>query len=123
MLDKNFLTTNNCTPLTPSNGEFEYILNDRVDLETVLNLTHFVWHWLRINGLPNCGLGTYSLSNILNLQLMCFDLLLLSGWTNMPISLNSTCCAKLTCWLSLSSVSLCVPKLSKTVKKGISAII
>ncbi len=41
-------------------GEFEYIFNKRVDLETVLTLSRFVWPRLLFQALSHCGLGSLS---------------------------------------------------------------
>lgn len=51
-----------------SNIEFEYIFNDRINLESVLVLSLFVWFSAPVH----CGLGNFSLNSIFNLQLTCF---------------------------------------------------
>lgn len=70
MLDKKFSATSGST-FECINGEFEYIFNNRVDLETALALSCFVWLQLPFHAPSHCVLG--SLSNIFDLLLMCFD--------------------------------------------------
>lgn len=77
MLENNFSRTGRLHSFETIIDELEHIFNDRVDLETVLVLSHCVGHWLWFKALAHCRLSNFSLSSIFNVQLMCFDFLLL----------------------------------------------